>query len=136
MSWRAIQNKNKSHKDTFQKELGQTQYEPFDDEHTEFYTFLYSLCMKITEELPSKSEKEWVDMLQYKLQDFGFDTKLHSSCLNAFYFQENQLVIVSKSANPSIIFKLKQECSSVIVICLQDIKEYCFEENGCVIKYV
>lgn len=136
MSWRAIQNKNKSHKNTFQKELGQTQYEPFDDEQTEFYTFLYSLFMKITEELPGKSEKEWADMLQYHLNDLGFETNQHPFYLNSFYFKKTQLAIVSKSANPSILFKVKQECSSVIVICLQDIKEYCFEENKSIVKHL
>jgi hypothetical protein len=135
MSWKSFQNRNQQHKDNFEKELGQTQYEHADAQ-AEFYTFLYSLFIKITESLRGRSEKEWADMLQYNLQDLGFETKQHPFYLNSFYFQENQLVIVSKSAKPSMLFKLKQECSSVLVCCLQDIKEYIFSEKGCIIKYL
>lgn len=136
MSWKSFQNKNRSHKENFQKELGEIIYQPIGDEQAEFYSFLYSLFMKITEELPGRSEKEWADRIQYCLQDCGFETSTHPSYFNCFYFTENQICCLSKSTNPSILFKLKQECSSIIVICLQDIKEYCFEENKCIVKHL
>jgi hypothetical protein len=136
MSWRAIQNKNRYHKNTFQKELGETKYESFDDANIEFYTFLYSLFLKITEELPGKSEKEWADMLQYNLQDLGFESQTHPSYLNSFYFQKKQVVIVSKSSKPSILFKLKQDCHSILVLSLQEVNEYMFSDSGCTIKHL
>jgi hypothetical protein len=136
MRWKSFQNKNKLHKDKFYKELGEVEYKRFDESETEFYTFLFSLFAKIRESLHDKSEKEWADMLQYSLQDLGFQTKTHTSYFNCFYFQENQICIVNKSSNPSILFKVKQDCSSILVISLQDIKEYCFEENKCIVKHL
>jgi hypothetical protein len=137
MSWKSFQNRNRQHKDNFQKELGEVEYKQFDDCDKEYYTFLYSLFMKITEQLPDKSEKEWCDRLQYYLQDLGFQTENHGFYFNCFYFKdENKICILSKSANPSLLFKLKQGCSSVIVFSLQDIKEYVFYNSGCVIRYL
>lgn len=137
MSWKSFQNKNRQHKENFEKELGEVEYKKFDECDTEYYTFLFSLFVKITESLCGKSEKEWCDMFQYNLQDVGFQTETHSSYFNCFYFKdENKLCIVSKSANPSLLFKLKHECSSVIVCSLQDIKEYVFKEGGCVVKHL
>ena len=136
MSWRSFQTKNKIHKDNFQKKLGETTYQPFDDCDREYYTFLYSLFMKITDELRGYSEKEWADMMQYQLQDLGFMTRTLPLYFNCFIFmRENKICLISKSPNPSLLFKLKEEGhSSIIVICPQYIKEYCFTEKGCVVK--
>jgi len=136
MSWRAIQNKNRHHKDTFQKELGQVQYESFTDENLEFYRFLYSLFIKITEELPSKSEKEWADMMKYMLEDLGFEIESHDEYLNCFILQTNQICILSKSPNPLLLFRFKHLKKSILVLSPQNIKEYIFQEDGCLIKQV
>jgi hypothetical protein len=82
---------------------------------------------------PSRLE---VKMFQYQLQDLGFETQTHSFYLNSFYFQKKQLVIVSKSSKPSILFKLKQECNLILVLSLQEIKEYIFQNNGCIVKHL
>jgi hypothetical protein len=137
MSWKSFQNKNRSHKENFQKELGEITYQPFDDCDREYYTFLYSLFIKITKELPGKSEKEWAEMMQYNLKDLGFITYTHSLYFNCFIFtNENKVCLLSKSANPSLLLKLKGEYSSVLVICVQDIKEYSFTGNTCIIKKI
>lgn len=138
MSWRSFQNKNKLHKDNFQKKLGETIYKPFDDCDKEYYTFLYSLFMKITDELRGYSEKEWTEMFRYQLQDLGFIVPalpLYFTCF--VFFRENQICLISKSPNPSLLFKLKEEGHpSIIVICPQHIKEYCFTESGCVVRHL
>ena len=84
MSWRSFQNKNRSHKENFEKELGEVEYKRFDECDTEFYTFLFSLFVRLTERLRGKSEKEWSDMLRYHLTDLGFETTTHPLHFNSF----------------------------------------------------
>lgn len=138
MSWKSFQNKNKQHKDNFQKKLGEVEYQSFDKYDKEHYTFLHSMFMTITDNLRGYSEKEWTDMLRYQLEDLGFNVPTLPFYFTCFvFFRENKLCLISKSPNPSLLFKLKEEGhSSIIVMCPQHIKEYIFNDTGSIIRSI
>ncbi len=136
MSWRAIQNKNSKHKLQFYSELDVIQYEDIEDENIEFYRFMYSLYKKITEELPGKSEKEWANMMIYKLHDLGFEIEPHEDYLNCFILQKNQIFFLSKTKTPLLLFRLKNINKPIVVLSPHSIKEYIFKENVTIIRTV
>ena len=117
------------------KQLGKIQTQIFEEEEKEFFKLLHETYTQALESLPNKSEKEYADLLQYNLQDKGFETSIHSLLHNCFQIQGDDCwYIVSKAEQPSTVFKL--ESKVVVVIHEKSVRQYTFEKDGCVIKYV
>jgi hypothetical protein len=135
MSFRSFQNKNKQHKENFMKQLGKIQSQEFEEEEKEkeFFNFIYIRYNEVVQTIPNNSEKEWADLLQYNLQDEGFETSTHPLLQNCFQIQgDDAWYIVSKAEQPSTVFKLQSKV--VVVIHEKSITQYTFTKDGCVIK--
>ncbi len=134
MSFRSFQNKNQQHKENFMKQLGKIQSQEFEVEEKEFFNFIYTTYAEVVQTIPNKSEKEWADLLQYNLQDEGFETSTHPLLQNCFQIQgDDAWFLVSKAEQPSSVFKLQ---SKVVVIHEKSITQYTFEKDGCLLKKI